>query len=262
MATIDFDSLTPFEYVGGDIAKPPTNKNHLRFYGHNLCPFVERAALALRAKGIAIQYVTMDLNNSAQWHKDINGGLIPLLENIDGKIYCESAHIVEFAEEFYKGKGFQLFPSDPFKKLELRIFNESANKFFGPFYGVYMTKGKNEESLQNLVNIIPTMENFIADNLQGKQFLLGNDHITYADIHCIVVFERIAGLKGSAYNFIYEKLNIEQNWPKTLAWIERVRSVPEIKDEVMKIPAFHKIIEAQFQSPDGVKVKLSPEFLR
>lgn len=32
--------------------KPPTNKKYIRLYGFNLCPFVERVRLALRAKHI------------------------------------------------------------------------------------------------------------------------------------------------------------------------------------------------------------------
>ena len=39
-------------FYGGDEPKPETNKNHLRLYGHNLCPFVARARYALALKGI------------------------------------------------------------------------------------------------------------------------------------------------------------------------------------------------------------------
>lgn len=49
--------LTPLRYYEGDIPKPETNKNYLRFYGHNLCPFVERARLALVGKKIVYQDV-------------------------------------------------------------------------------------------------------------------------------------------------------------------------------------------------------------
>ena len=39
-------------YLTADITeKPETNKNHLRLYGHHLCPFVEKARLALAARG-------------------------------------------------------------------------------------------------------------------------------------------------------------------------------------------------------------------
>ena len=43
--------LTPLMYPSGDLPKPEINKTHPRLYGHNLCPFVERARLALVATG-------------------------------------------------------------------------------------------------------------------------------------------------------------------------------------------------------------------
>jgi hypothetical protein len=45
-------TLEPFIWPGGKAPKPETNQNHLRLYGHNLCPYVARARFALSAKGI------------------------------------------------------------------------------------------------------------------------------------------------------------------------------------------------------------------
>ena len=38
-------------------SKEPLNKKYLRLYGHHLCPFVEKARLALCAKGVQWQDV-------------------------------------------------------------------------------------------------------------------------------------------------------------------------------------------------------------
>jgi len=37
--------------------RPKQNKNFLRLYGHHLCPYVEKARLALLAKNLAYQDV-------------------------------------------------------------------------------------------------------------------------------------------------------------------------------------------------------------
>ena len=39
-ASTKFDTLERFMWPGGQEQKPPVNKNHVRMYGHNLCPFV------------------------------------------------------------------------------------------------------------------------------------------------------------------------------------------------------------------------------
>ena len=49
------------------------------------------------AKDVPFQKCTMDLTNKAQWHLDINGGFIPLLETPDGTILYESAVVADFA---------------------------------------------------------------------------------------------------------------------------------------------------------------------
>lgn len=44
--------LKTIYYSEGDLPKPATNPQYLRVYGHNLCPYVERSVLSLRAKQI------------------------------------------------------------------------------------------------------------------------------------------------------------------------------------------------------------------
>jgi hypothetical protein len=55
-------NLKAIYYSGADEPKPATNPEHLRLYSHELCPYVERSVLALRAKQIPFQLCQMDLN--------------------------------------------------------------------------------------------------------------------------------------------------------------------------------------------------------
>ena len=45
-------SLDTIYYASGDNPKPEPNAEHLRVYGHQLWPFVQRARFALQAKDI------------------------------------------------------------------------------------------------------------------------------------------------------------------------------------------------------------------
>lgn len=73
--------------------KQEVNKNHLRLYGHTLCPYVARARYGLVLKKVPFQDVQMDLNQKAQWHLDFNGGMVPVLETPQGDLIKESGII-------------------------------------------------------------------------------------------------------------------------------------------------------------------------
>ena len=106
-------SLETFAYASGDLPKPETNKENLRLYGHPLWPFVQRAAFPLLAKDIKFQTVIMDIRNKAQWHLDLNGGFMPILENTDGTMVFESAVIMSFASDLAApGQGLPIWPHE------------------------------------------------------------------------------------------------------------------------------------------------------
>jgi len=63
----------------------------------------------------------MDLSKKTQWHLEINGGLVPLLELPDGTILHESKVLMEYFEEAYPKSGYAILPSDPVQRAHLRI---------------------------------------------------------------------------------------------------------------------------------------------
>lgn len=46
----DTQSLKTLAIMDGTFKMPISNKNHLRLYGHLLCPYVEKVRLVLAAK--------------------------------------------------------------------------------------------------------------------------------------------------------------------------------------------------------------------
>ena len=45
----------------------------------------------------------MDLVDQAPWHRELNGGLVPILETPCGKLIIESAIIMAYADESTDG---------------------------------------------------------------------------------------------------------------------------------------------------------------
>lgn len=73
-------SLKTMVHYGGEHPPPERNSQHLRMYVHSLCPFAERAQMAMTLSGVQYQQVQMELEDKATWHKEINGGLVPILQ--------------------------------------------------------------------------------------------------------------------------------------------------------------------------------------
>jgi len=65
------------------------------------------------AKEIPFEKCVTNAKDKAQWFKDYNGGLLPILENPKGQMINESNVIYEFAcDHAPKGQGLPLYPHE------------------------------------------------------------------------------------------------------------------------------------------------------
>src|SRR5580698_8911864 len=96
----------------------------LELISHVLCPFVHRAAIMLREKGVAFDRRNVDLKNKPDWLLAISPrGKVPVL-CADGVALFESAAICEFLDETHPPP---LIPTDPFERARQRAWVEVAN---------------------------------------------------------------------------------------------------------------------------------------
>ena len=71
----------------------------LRLISHDLCPYVQRAAISLSEKGVNFERTYIDLANKPDWFLAISPlGKTPVLLADDVPIF-ESAVILEYLEE-------------------------------------------------------------------------------------------------------------------------------------------------------------------
>src|SRR6202051_1529404 len=71
----------------------------LKLISHKLCPYVQRAVIALTEKGVAFERIDIDLANKPDWFLAISPlGKTPVLQVGDRAIF-ESAVILEYLEE-------------------------------------------------------------------------------------------------------------------------------------------------------------------
>lgn len=107
----------------------------LTLVSHALCPYVQRAAIALLEKGIPFERVTIDLANKPAWFSAISPlGRVPLLRVGSGAVLFESAAICEYLED---STPHPLHPAEPVTRARHRAWMEFGSdvlKLIGGFY--------------------------------------------------------------------------------------------------------------------------------
>jgi len=106
----------------------------LRLISHKLCPYVQRAVIALTEKGVAFERIDIDLANKPDWFLAISPlGKTPVLQVADTAIF-ESAVILEYLEETQLSP---LHPADPLRRAEHRGWIEFGSAVLSDIAGFY-----------------------------------------------------------------------------------------------------------------------------
>jgi glutathione S-transferase len=107
----------------------------LKLISHKLCPYVQRAVIALTEKGVAFDRIDIDLANKPDWFLAISPlGKTPVLQVGDTTIF-ESAVILEYLEETQPKP---LHPADPLRRAEHRAWIEFGSAVLNDIAGFYV----------------------------------------------------------------------------------------------------------------------------
>jgi glutathione S-transferase len=108
--------------------------SHLKLISHKLCPYVQRAVIALTEKGVAFERVDIDLANKPDWFLAISPlGKTPVLQVGESAIF-ESAVILEYLEET---EPKPLHPANPLFRAEHRSWIEFGSAVLNDIAGFY-----------------------------------------------------------------------------------------------------------------------------
>lgn len=109
----------------------------LRLVSHHLCPYVQRAAIALAEKGVAFERIDVDLAAKPDWFRTLSPlGKTPVLKVGERAIF-ESAVILEYLEET---EANPLHPGDPLRRAEHRGLIEYGSAILNDVWGFYAAK--------------------------------------------------------------------------------------------------------------------------
>src|SRR6195952_541310 len=106
----------------------------LKLISNKLCPYVQRAVIALTEKGVPFERVDIDLANKPEWFFALSPlGKTPVLQVGDRAIF-ESAVILEYLEETQPKP---LHPADPLTRAEHRGWIEFGSTVLSDIAGFY-----------------------------------------------------------------------------------------------------------------------------
>ena len=111
----------------------------LTLISHHLCPYVQRAAIALLEKGVPFERIMIDLDAKPDWFLKLSPlGKVPLLRvSSEGKldaILFESSVICEYMEETQAGPA--LHPADPLQRAQHRAWMEFGSSILSDIWGI------------------------------------------------------------------------------------------------------------------------------
>ena len=153
--------------------------SHLVLVSHVLCPYVQRAVIALTEKSVAFRRIDIDLSAKPAWFNAISPlGKVPLLRVRDGQgetVLFESAVICEYLEETQANP---LHPADPLERARHRAWIEFASATLNDVAGFYNAPPELfEAKRQRLVERFAWLEKHLGE---GPYFAAGRFSLTDA----------------------------------------------------------------------------------
>jgi glutathione S-transferase len=202
----------------------------LTLVSHHLCPYVQRAAIALAEKGVPFKRVTIDLANKPEWFTAISPlGKVPLLKverpGREDAMLFESAVICEFIEE--TERAVPLHPADAVERARHRAWIEVASSILSDIYVIETTADpvRFERARETLTAKFARLENVLG---AGPYF--AGEHFSLVDAAFAPAFRYFDVFDGIA------DLGILAGKPKVASW----RSALALR------PSVHNAVEADY----------------
>ncbi|WP_265519401.1 glutathione S-transferase family protein [Nitratireductor luteus] len=194
----------------------------LTLISHHLCPYVQRAAIALVEKGAPFERVYIDLSNKPTWFLTLSPlGKVPVLQVIHGDgretAVFESAVICEYIEETQAGTS--LHPADPLERARHRAWIEFGSAVLGDIWNLETATGpeRYHAAQQRLTEKFGRVEAELADG----SYFAGPD-FSLVDAAFAPVFRYFNVFDQLASHGIFDKT------PKVRAWRSALSERPSV----------------------------------
>ncbi|MET0094510.1 MAG: glutathione S-transferase family protein [Sedimenticola sp.] len=185
-----------------------------------ICPFVQRAVITLREKGVSFEVTYIDVENPPDWFKEISPfGKVPLLK-VDGEVLFESAIINEYLDEIHPPA---LHPDDPLTRAKHRGWIEFGSNLL--FEQVKLILAKDEDEFQQQRESLGGSFARLAQEVSDGPFFSGSD-FSLVDAAYAPLFMRFELLRQ-------KRPDLEEILPTRLQnWSRNLLAHPSVKSSV------------------------------
>ncbi len=179
----------------------------MKIVSFDICPFVQRVAAVLEAKGLPYEIEFISLQDKPQWFLDISpNGQVPVLITDAGHALFESDAIVEYLEEAYAPLHANLSPEE---KATNRAWAYLATKHYLVQCGAQ--RSRDEATLSERAAKLDVAFDRIEKQL-GETLFFSGDEIGMVDVAWLVLLHRAEIIeKYTGYDFVGER-------PKLKSW--------------------------------------------
>jgi glutathione S-transferase len=207
----------------------------MKLYGGLLSPFVMRAMLAARAKGLDLRIEMPEGGIKSEAYLKLNPmGKMPCL--VDGDFALpESAVIVDYIEETVDGPS--LYPNDPKERARVRLINRMADLYLVPELTVLFRAREMADAVPGAIEKIGVaLRNIEQFRRDSDQFVVG-DRFTAADANLIPVL-----FFFDAFDANLQTGKLLDAQPRLKAWWERAKASElgsrAVQEQGMALKAF------------------------
>jgi glutathione S-transferase len=140
----------------------------LKLISFDLCPYVQRASIALAEKNVPFERINVDLADKPDWFRKISPlGKVPLLM-VGEEVLFESAVIVEYLDETVEPK---LHPSDALARARHRAWMEFGSSILANIWTIETAKDRS--AFDQAVTAVSEKFARIEDQLGEGPFFAG-----------------------------------------------------------------------------------------
>ncbi len=206
-----------------------------------LCPYVQRADIALREKGVTFEKKYIDLMNKPDWFMKVSPlGKVPVLLDGDQPIF-ESAVILEYLEETQPKP---LHPADPLRRAQHRAWIEFGAAVLMDIWNIEITPDRTEfdARIEALREKFARLEGEIRGPwFEGEEFSLV-DAVFAPAFRYFNLIDRVTN------HGIFNKT------PKVNAWRKALAARPSVQASV--VPNFMELLEGFVHFKNGYLASL------
>lgn len=202
----------------------------IRLYRAPWSTNVERVALALAHKGLAVESVVVSYDDRSPVVEVSGQELVPVLVDEDGTVVSDSAAILRHLELRHPDP--PLFPEDPAARAELDVFIEWFNEVWkGPPDEIEAELGGPSPDRERVAALAGRMRVWLdrfEALLAGREYLLG-DRLSAADCMAFPFLKYAAGRDPEDDELFHRVLDEHQSVegrPRLGGWIERMDRLP------------------------------------